>query len=159
MDCVRSYFDKNEPLTSWTLFSSLFGQTSTDLAKLRKKVFNWSDAHLERSNFLRNPYFNCKKSSAHFWVVLNRRKVEKIDPLYVAWFICGVCGWDLWLTIYLFSLADQKIDLGPEIWPPAYVSQQSLVLLSSRIIGIVHFGFLYIQNMLKMGTYIDNVQS
>ena len=38
-----------------------------------------------------------------------------------------------YVSIYL---ADQKIDLGPEIWPPAYGSQQSLVLLSSRI-GIV----------------------
>ena len=27
---VRSYFDKNEPLTSWTLFSSLFGRISAD---------------------------------------------------------------------------------------------------------------------------------
>ena len=66
----------------------------------------------------------------NFWVVLNRRNKE-LTLFFVAWFICGVCGWDLWLTIYLFSLADQKIDLGPEIWPPAYVSQQSLVLLSS----------------------------
>ena len=33
MDFVRSYFDKNEPLTSWTLFSSLFVQISADLEK------------------------------------------------------------------------------------------------------------------------------
>ena len=30
---VRSYFGTNEPLTSWTHFSSLFGWISTDLAK------------------------------------------------------------------------------------------------------------------------------
>ena len=33
MDFVRSYFGTNEPLTSWTLFSSLFGRISADLAK------------------------------------------------------------------------------------------------------------------------------
>ena len=42
MDFVRSYFDRNEPLTSWTLFSPLFDwfvlcaqQTSQ---KVRKKI-------------------------------------------------------------------------------------------------------------------------
>ena len=42
---VRNYFGTNEPLTSWTLFSSLFDlfavcaqQTGQ---KVRKKVFNW----------------------------------------------------------------------------------------------------------------------
>jgi hypothetical protein len=33
MDFVRSYFCTNEPLTSWTLFSSLFGRLSADPAK------------------------------------------------------------------------------------------------------------------------------
>ena len=45
MDFVRSYFGTNEPLTSWTLFPSPFGQ------------INWSDVHFYRSNFLQNPYF------------------------------------------------------------------------------------------------------
>ena len=32
---------------------------STDPAKKwGKKVFNWSEVHLYRSNFLQNPYFN-----------------------------------------------------------------------------------------------------
>jgi hypothetical protein len=26
---------------------------------VRKKVFNWSEVHLYRSNFLQNPYFRC----------------------------------------------------------------------------------------------------
>ena len=33
MDFVRSYFRTNEPLTSWTLLSSLFFQISTNLEK------------------------------------------------------------------------------------------------------------------------------
>ena len=33
MDFVRSYFDKNEHLTSWTLFPSIFVQISADLEK------------------------------------------------------------------------------------------------------------------------------
>ena len=61
MDFVRSYFDTNEPLTSWTLLSSLFFQISTDQhwsgKKVKTKVFNWSEVHLYRSNFLQNPYF------------------------------------------------------------------------------------------------------
>ena len=48
MDFVRSYFGTNEPLTGWTLFSSLFDWFA---------VFNWSEVHLFRSNFLQNPYF------------------------------------------------------------------------------------------------------
>ena len=63
MDFVRSYFGTDEPLTSWTLFSSLFDwfavcakQTSQ---KVRKKVFNWSEVNLYQSNFLQNPHFSC----------------------------------------------------------------------------------------------------
>ena len=49
---VRSYFGTNEPLTSWTLFSSLFiGHTNQSKSE-EKSV------HLHRSNFLRNPYFS-----------------------------------------------------------------------------------------------------
>ena len=43
MDFVGSHFGTNEPLTS---------------QKVRKKVFNWSEVHLYRCNFLQNPYFN-----------------------------------------------------------------------------------------------------
>ena len=62
MDFVRSHFGTNEPLTNLTLFSSLFDwfdlcaqQTSQTV---RKKVFNWSEVQLYRSNFLQNPYFS-----------------------------------------------------------------------------------------------------
>ena len=38
--------------------------------KVRKKVFNWSEVHLYRSNFLQNPYFNLQRTfgriSSHF---------------------------------------------------------------------------------------------
>ena len=38
--------------------------------KVRKKVFNWSEVHLYRSNFLQNPYFNLQgtfgRISSHF---------------------------------------------------------------------------------------------
>ena len=33
MDFVKSYFGKNEPLTSWTLLSPVFFQISADLEK------------------------------------------------------------------------------------------------------------------------------
>ena len=50
MDFVRSYFGKNEPLTSWTLLSPVFFQISTDLEKKRgTKEFNWSEVHFYRS--------------------------------------------------------------------------------------------------------------
>ena len=59
MDFVRRYFRANEPLTSWTLLSSLFFQISADLEKkVRTKGFNWSEVHLYWNNFLQNPYFN-----------------------------------------------------------------------------------------------------
>ena len=62
MDFVRSYFGTNEPLTSWPLLSSLFFPDQQWSAliwkKLRTKVFNWSEVHLYRSNFLQNPYFS-----------------------------------------------------------------------------------------------------
>jgi hypothetical protein len=43
MDFVRSYFGTNEPL-------------------LNTFVFNWSEVHFYRSNFLQNPYFSDLKS-------------------------------------------------------------------------------------------------
>ena len=45
-------------LTSWTLFSS------------RTKVFNWSEVHLYRNNFLQNPYFS-----------------KNIDKMIFLWFV------------------------------------------------------------------------
>ena len=58
------YLRTNEPLTSWTVFPSLFGRFTVHTQhtqqfgqKVRKKVFNWSDVHLYHSNFLQNPYF------------------------------------------------------------------------------------------------------
>ena len=59
MDCVRSYFGTNEPLTSWTLFSSLFFPDQH--WSVRKKGFNWSEVHCHRSNFLQNPYFSMSR--------------------------------------------------------------------------------------------------
>ena len=45
----KKYFRKNEPLTSWTLFSPVFFQISTESALIWKKqgekVFNWSEVH------------------------------------------------------------------------------------------------------------------
>ena len=60
MDFVRSYFDTNEPLTGWTLLSSIFFQI--------RKGCNWSEIHLYQSNFLQNPYFNdIFDSVLNFW--------------------------------------------------------------------------------------------
>ena len=45
----KKYSRKNEPLTSWTLFSPVFFQISADQCwsgkKRGKKVFNWSEVH------------------------------------------------------------------------------------------------------------------
>ena len=45
----KKYFQKNEPLTSWTLFSPVFFQISADSVliwkKRGKKVFNWTEVH------------------------------------------------------------------------------------------------------------------
>ena len=61
MDFLRS---TNEPLTSWTLFSLLFTwfalHTQQTSQIVRKKVFNWLEVHLYRSNFLQKPYFKDK---------------------------------------------------------------------------------------------------
>ena len=43
-----------------TLFSSLFDWSQQTSQKVRKKVFNWSEVHLYRSNFLQNPYFSAR---------------------------------------------------------------------------------------------------
>ena len=45
MNFVKSYFGKNEFLTSWTLLSSIFSQISIEV-------------HFYQSNFLQNPYFS-----------------------------------------------------------------------------------------------------
>ena len=42
-----------------------FFQISTDL----EKVFNWSEVHLYRSNFLQSPYFNNENSGFFFWFI------------------------------------------------------------------------------------------
>ena len=59
MDFVRSYFDSNEPLTSWTLFSSLFFQISTDLEKKWWPKSSTGQGFIctEVCNFLQNTYF------------------------------------------------------------------------------------------------------
>ena len=77
MDFVKSYFGKNEPLTSSTLLSLVFFQISTDLQKKRgTKVFNCSEVHFYRSNFLQNLYFR----TPH-WTTL-----ECYFHLYIPWF-------------------------------------------------------------------------
>ena len=93
MDFVRSCFNKNEPLTSWTLLSSLFFQISTPFEhfclhflsrsvliwkKVRTKVFNWSEVHLYRSNFFQNPYFNLPI----YFVTYSHRSIwSNLDPV------------------------------------------------------------------------------
>ena len=54
----KKYSDRNEPLTSWTILSSVFSRSVLIWKKRRTKVFNWSEVHFYRSNFLQNPYFN-----------------------------------------------------------------------------------------------------
>ena len=60
MDFVRSYLSTNEPLTSWTLFLSLFGWFAVytqHTQQTDQKVFYLSEVHLYQRNFLQNPYF------------------------------------------------------------------------------------------------------
>ena len=58
MDFVKSYFGKNKPLTSWTLLSPVFSRSALIWKKRGTKVFDWSEVHFYRSNFLQNPYFS-----------------------------------------------------------------------------------------------------
>ena len=37
----KKYFDRNEPLTSWTFCPSFFPSSAPDLEKTEDKVFNW----------------------------------------------------------------------------------------------------------------------
>ena len=58
----KKYFRKNEPLTSWTLFSPVFFQISTESALIWKKTGEKS-VQLVRGSFFRkyflwNPYFS-----------------------------------------------------------------------------------------------------
>ena len=76
MDFVRSYFDTNEPLTSWTLLSSLFSRSV-----LKAKGFNWPEVHLYPSNFLQNPYFSWHPDYTDLVVSHCRQRIEKIVSL------------------------------------------------------------------------------
>ena len=62
MDFVKSYFDTNEPLTSWTLLSSLFSRSFPDQCWSEKKsedkrVQLVRGSFVRKCNFLQNPYF------------------------------------------------------------------------------------------------------
>ena len=57
MDFVRSYFFTNATLTSRKLFSSKLDWGLSANLILMTKVFNCSELHSQRSNFLQNPYF------------------------------------------------------------------------------------------------------
>ena len=86
MDFVRSYFDTNEPLTSWTLFSSLFDWFASCCVltsqKVRKEVFNWSEVHLYRSNFLKNPY---SSQYAFLWFSRRFSLIRFMTHMHNAW--------------------------------------------------------------------------
>ena len=58
MDFVKSYFGKNEPLTSWTLLSLVFFQISTDLEKKGDKSVQLVRRSFLSKYFLQNPYFS-----------------------------------------------------------------------------------------------------
>ena len=107
MDSVRSYFGTNEPLTSWTLLSSLFSKISTDQhwsgKKVRTKVFNWSEVHLYRSNFLQNPYFNTLWDSATFKILIFTR-VASSRPYFL------YCQESFDYFIYPFSNGPENIN-------------------------------------------------
>ena len=47
----KKYFNRNEPLTSWTFFSR-------SVLIWKKRGQKWSEVHFYQSNFLQNPYFS-----------------------------------------------------------------------------------------------------
>ena len=79
MDIVRSYFFLIATLTSWTfldhfchLFWVGFGvalllQPPKSDDKNGQEMFNWSELHSEKSNFLQNPYFSPIFFKEFFW--------------------------------------------------------------------------------------------
>ena len=72
-NCLVKYgFCKKLLRYKWTsdhlnTFFFKIGKEQVSLPILRKKVFNWSEVHLYRSNFLQNPYFS-SASLTHHWM-------------------------------------------------------------------------------------------
>ena len=140
MDFVRSYFGTNEPLTRWTLFSSLFVQISADQQgrlrrfqilcsifpfqcwsstdqhwsgqKVKKKVFIWSEVHLYLSNFLQNPYISkIGKSSLLTFV-----NIWVPGQLFLSIFIHQPCEW------HIFTFKWQTLSVRGFLAAPACTS-------------------------------------
>ena len=68
----KKYFDRNEPLTSWTLLSSVFSRS-------------WSVVHFYQSNFLQNPYFRIYQLthiSANFISTVVARAISKFSKIH-----------------------------------------------------------------------------
>ena len=55
MDLVRSYFGTNEPAAHF--FPHFLTGLLCDQSKVKKKVLNWPEVHLQQCKFLQNPYF------------------------------------------------------------------------------------------------------
>ena len=96
MDFVRSYFNKNEPLTSWTLFSLLFVQISAEV-------------HLYQSNFLQNPYFNTSLFNKYTmqqyasyrqpsWRKWEECSVHFLRSLFTMWWVQFFAATSFWHT-------------------------------------------------------------
>ena len=86
---VKSYFGKNEPLTNWTLLSPIFFQISTDLENNGRQVFNWSEVHFHRSNFLQNPYFSHLLDSKKLYLLDPKILLAKFPNVWTAWVRCS----------------------------------------------------------------------
>ena len=68
-----------------------------------KKVFNWSEVHLYRSNFLQNPYFNTLWDSATFKILIFTR-VASSRPYFL------YCQESFDYFIYPFSNGPENIN-------------------------------------------------
>jgi hypothetical protein len=76
MDFVRSYFFTNEPLTSWTLFSSKLDLGLSVNLILMKKVFNCSEVHSQRSNKIHTLI-------RHWFILVYILKMEYVSKINV----------------------------------------------------------------------------
>ena len=104
MDFVRSYFSKNEPLTSWTLFSLLFVQISAEV-------------HLYQSNFLQNPYFSLFNKYTMQQYAPNPHGANERSALSISWEVSAVCDEYNFLPPHHFGTRQRSRIFEPSLLP------------------------------------------
>ena len=77
MDFIKSYFGKNEPLTSWTLLSPIFFQISAVISTDLEKNGGQKCSFLSKY-FLQNPYFSKMYHSCCMNISFSKLDIFKI---------------------------------------------------------------------------------